>query len=125
MLCVEKKGTFCAVECLKRKQGVHSGVCVTDTSLEVLLPPEPEQSGSSFMWCLERQSLQCFMDSSVFVAQPSSSPHLAPNYLPGTEESRLGIGAPLLDPAVQEWLSPQAGVGTTQAADSSLPGLKF
>lgn len=61
----------------------------------------------------------------VFVAQSSSSPHLAPNYLPGIEDSKLGIGAQLLEPAVKEWLSPLAGVGITQAADSSLPGLKF
>lgn len=50
------------------------------------------------MWWLERQILQWFMDSSVFIAAP---PHLAPNYLPGIEESKLGIGAQLLEPAAK------------------------
>lgn len=124
MFSIEKNRTFCAVECLKRKQGVRSGVCVTDTSLECCFPSEPEQSGSSFTWWLERQILQRFVDTSVFVAQLSNFPHFAPNYLHGIEESKLAIGAQLLEPAVKGWLSPQAGGGITQAADSSFPGLK-
>lgn len=120
LLCcgVFKKKTRSA---LRRVRDRHVlGSAASPQSLSRVVPV----SGSSFTWWLERQILQRFVDTSVFVAQLSNSPHFAPNYLHGIEESKLATGAQLREPAVKGWLSPRAGGGITQAADSSFPGLK-